>query len=207
MIALSLIFNPNPAKILFLGLGGGSLQKFFFKYCEKSFTKTIEINPQVIQVAKSYFFIPDSDRLEIIHDDGVDYLNNHKDTYDLIVSDAFDDEGLPDIFKEEKYYELCHSRLTKNGIFVINLWGSDPKSKLYIKKIKMIFNNQVLFAAADNPGNVIVFAFKTLPKELRVEQLKEQVKSLENKTSAALMIFYNRLIESAPSINGHRLNF
>lgn len=207
VIALSLIFNPNPAKILFLGLGGGSLQKFFFKYCEKSFTKTIEINPQVIQVAKSYFFIPDSDRLEIIHDDGVDYLNNHKDTYDLIVSDAFDDDGLPDIFKEEKYYELCHSRLTKNGIFVINLWGSDPKSKLYIKKIKMIFNNQVLFAAADNPGNVIVFAFKTLPKELRVEQLKEQVKSLENKTSEDLMIFYNRLIESAPSINGHRLNF
>jgi len=207
VIVLCLIFNPAPSKVLFLGLGGGSLQKFFFQYCEKTFLRTLEINPQVIQVARSFFYLPDSERSEIISDDGVDYLSNKKGTYDIIISDAFDDEGLPDAFREEQYYELCHSRLTKKGIFIINLWGSDPKSKTYIKKIKKIFNNQVLFAAADNPGNLIVFAFRAPPKELRVDQLKERVKYLEDLTDTALMLFYNRLIESASSINGHRLNF
>lgn len=207
VISLVLIFTPDPENIIFLGLGGASLQKFFFKNCKKSKLKTIEINKQVINVAKSFFNIPKSNRFEIIHGDGVEYLNDSKEIYDLIISDAFDDQGIPDIFCDEYYYNLCHARLSKKGIFIINFWGSDPKSKNYIKKIRKVFNNQVLFAAADRPGNIIVFAFKSLPKELRLNYLKKEVKRFEKISDISLMVFFNRLLESAESTTGHRLNF
>ena len=207
VMALVLIFKANPDDVLFVGLGGASLQKFFYKYCEKTTFKTLEIHPHVIQVAKSFFHCPEDKRMEIINTDGVAYLNDHNESYDLIISDAFDESGLPDIFRSDDYYQLCFERLKRKGIFLINFWGSDLKTKTYIKKIKKIFDNRVLFAAADNPGNIIVMAFKEEPKDLMINSLKEKVLAIENKTSENLMIFFNRLIDSAESKQGHRINF
>jgi hypothetical protein len=50
-------------------------------------------------------------------------------------------------------------------------------------------------------------AFKEEPKDLMINSLKEKVLAIENKTSERLMIFFNRLIDSAESKQGHRINF
>ena len=80
------------------------IQKFFYKWYKKANCLTIEINPSAINVAKQFFKIPKSSkRFKIIQDDGIDYIKNSEDEYDLILSDAFEEYGLPEVFCEIPY--------------------------------------------------------------------------------------------------------
>jgi spermidine synthase len=207
VMALSLLFNDSPNNILTIGLGGASMQKFYFKHCKKAHITALELHQQVINVAYAYFELPNDPRLDVIHGDGISFMVKHEVSYDLILSDAFDEYGIPEIFTTKEYYALCKSRLTEQGLFMINLWGSDPETPQYIKTIKRVFNQQVLFVPAGNPGNIIVMAFRKPPKELRIPVLKEKIKVIEQMIGAELMVYFNRLLENNASKDTHRLKF
>ena len=66
-----LLFNPQVKNVLSIGLGGGSIAKYIHTYCPELATTVVEINPKVIQVARSQFYVPENDeRLEVIEGDG-----------------------------------------------------------------------------------------------------------------------------------------
>ena len=167
----------------------------------------MELNSQVINVAKAYFKTPQSKRFNIIEGDAIRYLFDYAMEYDILLSDAFDDIGIPENFCTMEYFSLCKSRLSQHGIFMINLWGSDPKTMLYIDRIKSVFDGRVLYAATDNPGNIIVFAFNSLPSELRIASLKLRIKDLEKQFNLNLMVYFKRLIESSSNSNERRIKF
>ena len=206
-MSLCFVFNKSPKEILVVGLGGGSIAKFFYKHSRKSVINIVELNSQVINVAKAYFKTPQSKRFNIIEGDAIRYLFDYEMEYDILLSDAFDDIGIPENFCTMEYFSLCKSRLSQDGIFMINLWGSDPKTMLYIDRIKSVFEGRVLHAAADNPGNIIVFAFNSLPLELRIVPLKSRIKDLEKEFNFNLMVYFNRLIESNSAGNARRIKF
>ena len=206
-MSLCFVFNKSPKEILVVGLGGGSIAKFFYKHSRKSVINIVELNSQVINVAKAYFKTPQSKRFNIIKGDAIRYLFDYEMEYDILLSDAFDDIGIPENFCTMEYFSLCKSRLSQHGIFMINLWGSDPKTVLYIDRIKSVFDRRVLYAATDNPGNIIVFAFNSLPSELRIASLKLRIKDLEKQFNLNLMVYFKRLIESSSNSNERRIKF
>ena len=67
-----LLFAPHVRQILMLGLGGASIPKYIHRYLPQvDMLRVLEINPRVIQVARSHFELPDDDdRLEVIEGDG-----------------------------------------------------------------------------------------------------------------------------------------
>src|SRR6187455_3487789 len=70
-----LLFHPHPRDILMIGLGGGSLAKFVYHSLPLTRTVVVEINPDVVAVARSYFFVPgDDDRLRVQITEGSEYL-------------------------------------------------------------------------------------------------------------------------------------
>jgi spermidine synthase len=89
-----LLFNPTPANVLMVGLGGGSLAKFIYHQLPQTRTVAIEVNAQVVDIARQYFCVPpDDDQLEIIVTDGAAYLQDHKLAADVIVVDGYDAES------------------------------------------------------------------------------------------------------------------
>ena len=171
--------------------------KNFFRWFSKSNIVTIEINPSAISVAKQFFKIPlNAKRFKIIQDDGIDYIKNAKEKYDLILSDAFEEYGLPEVFCEIPYFEDCKDRLTEHGIFMINLWGSDPRTSAYIDRIKLIFEDRVLHLKSTSSGNIIVFAFNSLPNENRIDVLKRKILTMEKQIDFELMVYFNKILKN-----------
>ena len=207
VMALSLLFNDTPNHILTIGLGGASMQKFYYKHCKEAHITALELHQQVINVAYAYFELPEDPRLDVIQGDGISFMVKHEQAYDIILSDAFDEYGIPDVFTSKEYYTLCKSRLTDQGFFMINLWGSDPDTPQYIETIKAVFRGQVLFVPAGNPGNIIVMAFRKSPKELGIPALKDKIKIIEQMIGVELMVYFNRLLENNASKDSHQLKF
>ena len=73
LMAAFLPFHPEPADILIVGLGGGSLSKFCHHHLPDSRITTVEINPEVIALRDTFLIPPESPRFRIICADAVDY--------------------------------------------------------------------------------------------------------------------------------------
>jgi spermidine synthase len=158
----SLLFKPDSRQLTLVGLGGGSIAKYVWKYCPQIQQTIIELNPQVIQVARSHFFVPDDDeRLQIIEGDGIAHIQQHPGACDWLMMDAFGSNGLPPDFCTQSFFDDCADALTPDGLFTINLWGSDKKFDIYMQRMEQTFEQRVLMMPTGKPGNIIVFGFKS----------------------------------------------
>jgi spermidine synthase len=195
-MSMAALFLESPKEILCIGLGGGTMPKFFYRLFGKTKLTILELNPKVIQIAKYFFKLPISKRFNIIQGDGIQYIKNVEKKYDLLISDAFEDYGLPDEFCTISYFESCRKVLKEKGIFMINLFGSDPKTPLYRDRINLVFDQQVLYVESSKPGNVIVFAFNEENVEYSIDTLRQKIKSLEINYDLDLMLYFSRLIKN-----------
>lgn len=157
----SLLFKPAIRNTILVGLGGGSIAKYIWKYCPQIQQTVIELNPQVIQVARSHFYVPDDDeRLAIVEGDGIAYIRQHPGSCDWLMMDAFGSNGLPPDFCTQAFFDECADALPPDGLFAINLWGSDKKFDIYMQRMEQSFEQRVLMMPTGKPGNIIVFGFK-----------------------------------------------
>lgn len=197
-----LLFNDNIKNVLAIGLGGGSLPKYIHAYCPEISTKVIEINPRIIQVARSQFFVPDNDEhLEVIEGDGLLYLAEHASDADVLLIDAFDGNGIPPDFCSQDFFDQCSNALKSDGILAINLWGSDKNFDIYLQRIEQSFAGKALILPTGKPGNIAVFGFKREPNDLKLSSLRERAKILEKTHKIEFLQFVEKLAEHNQSSN------
>ncbi len=109
--------------ILIIGGGDGGAVRETLKY---SFVKNItlcEIDEEVINVAKRYFaglsLGLESDKVEIICEDGVKFLERQKEKlFDIILVDSTDPIGAAKALFNKDFYKLCLTALRDNGFLV-----------------------------------------------------------------------------------------
>ena len=67
----ALLLNPEPERVLIVGLGGGSLVKFILHHFPNCQIDVVEYRKDVVKVAHNYFQLPENDsRLNIHIGDG-----------------------------------------------------------------------------------------------------------------------------------------
>ena len=114
--------------------------------------------------------------------------------------DAFDSMGIPPNFCSQDFFDSCEAALTNQGIFAINLWGSDKKFDIYLQRIEQSFDNNVLMLPTGRPGNIVVFGFKHAP-DLRIANLHARAKMLEHMHKIEFLSFLEKLCEHNPHDN------
>lgn len=190
-----LLFSSQIKNVLSIGLGGGSVAKYIHQFCPNISQTIVEINPQIISIARSHFMVPDNDiRLNVMEGDGLVYLAKNQQSADCLMIDAFDAHGIPPDFCSQDFFDACEKTLTQQGIFAINLWGSDKSFDIYLQRIERSFNNQTLMLPTGKPGNIVVFGFKTSP-DLKIANLRERAKILQANYKIEFVSFLEKLCE------------
>jgi spermidine synthase len=141
------------------------------------------------------FHLPPNDKsLKVIHGDGISFMKEHPQSTDVLMIDAFDPDGIPRNFRSLSFFDLCRATLRQNGIFVMNIWASDPHYDLYIDRMRRVFEELILVIPTGKPGNQIVLAFNDMPHELDVKTLRAKAKTLEKTYGLEFLAFFNQLI-------------
>src|SRR3546814_15156408 len=65
-----------------------------------------------------FFMPPESDRFEIVCDDGAEFVKRDVRRCDVLLVDGFDKDGQPAHLCSSNFYRDCHSRLKPSGILV-----------------------------------------------------------------------------------------
>lgn len=175
-----LLFNGLPRRVLMVGLGGGSLAKFVYHRLPEAVTEVLEINPQVVAVARRLFELPAADaRLIVRVCDAAEFVAAEGTGYDAILVDGYDGESQVLELASPVFYGACRRRLERDGVLVVNLWGSDRRFDDYLARIKAGFPSGTLCLPAEKPGNVIVFGFRDPPAAVRWDELERKARELE----------------------------
>lgn len=154
----ALLFEPAPAKVLMIGLGGGSMLKYLHRHVPSADLTTVEINQGVIDLRQDFHIPPDSERLRIVCDDGAAFLRQTRERYDLILVDGFDGQGIPEALCSKGFYQHARAALTPSGLLVTNVQAETSQARQLRQRIGKAFDAQVIMVESDEGGNEIVTA-------------------------------------------------
>ncbi|MFC6824187.1 spermidine synthase [Halopelagius fulvigenes] len=134
---LPLLMTDDVDRVLFIGGGGFTGPKRFA--AEYNVTVDVaEIDPEVVDVAKKYFAVEESENLTIHTTGGRQFLQETNRTYDLIVLDAYKKDKVPFQLTTVEFMRLANDRLTEDGVLFANVISapSGPASKFYRAQYK-----------------------------------------------------------------------
>ncbi len=158
LMLAALAHQPQPERILFLGLGGGTLPRVLRHYYPKARVDSIDIDPAVVEVAKKYFGVEEDDRTEIFVRDGREQfreLARQGRNYDLVFLDAYGGGYIPRHLTTGEFLELVKKVLTDGGLVVANLQPGLDSYHAQRRTMAAVFRNQWSYGSG---GNVIVVA-------------------------------------------------
>ncbi len=173
-----LLFHPAPRRALMIGLGGGSLAKFFHRRLPGLSTRVLETDERVIATARSLFHVPADDaRLAVEHGDGVQALE--LDCCDLLVVDGFEDESASPALVRQSFFDAAASALETPGAFVMNFMDDDRDLDRHLRRVERAFGGAVLAFKALRDPNIVVLALKGAPREIPWRELRARAQRLE----------------------------
>lgn len=127
--------------ILILGVAGGSVIKTLTDEIHfKGKIIGVDIDPEIIQVANSYFQLDEIPNLSIVIQDAFEFILKNKATFDLIIIDVFQDTKMPSFLFDAYFIAQCLKNVEKNGFILFNtmLLNSDEnlRNQKFIKDCK-----------------------------------------------------------------------
>ncbi|HKU45440.1 MAG TPA: transferase [Burkholderiales bacterium] len=184
-----LLFHPQPREALMIGLGGGSLAKFFFKHLKKTRTRVVELDERIVRAAREHFALPAGIEVEI--GDGADALT--PECCDVLVLDAFEDELHVPRLASQEFYDGAFLALAEPGAMVVNFMDDDPKFDQTLQRLERAFGGAVLAMPALYDPNILAFAFKGLAPSIAWRELRARAERLESRLGLPFTRYVQRL--------------
>jgi spermidine synthase len=187
-----LLFHPEPREALLIGLGGGSIAKFFHRNLRSTRVRAVELDPRVVAAARVQFHLPPNDaRLAVEVGDGRDALS--PECCDVLVLDAFDDERHVQALATQEFYDAAYLSLAERGAMVVNFMDDDPKFDQSLERLERAFGGAVLAMRALYDPNLLVFALKGMPREFSWRALFERARASEARYGLPFPKYVSRL--------------
>ena len=168
ILGMLMMENKNNLRNLVVGLGGGGLLTFIFHHVKELTMTAVEIDPEIVKVAKEYFGLSeDKNRLEIVVDDGLEFLKNSKNSkYHSITFDVDSKDitmGMscpPREFVQKDILTAVEASLSDDGIFILNFVSRDDSMRENVlKSIREVFPNLFSYKLEEDV-NEIFYCFK-----------------------------------------------
>lgn len=118
-----LLSHKNPQKVLIIGGGDGGVLREVLRHSTVQKVTMVEIDGSVVERSKKY--LPslskgafDDPRVELLIEDGIAYVANTNEKFDVIICDSTDPIGPGKVLFTEEFYSYCARALSEEGIFV-----------------------------------------------------------------------------------------
>jgi len=156
MTHIPMAVNPKIRDVLVIGAGDGGVIRELTKYDFIERIDMAEIDKLVVDICKKY--LPqtacklDDKRVNIYYEDGLKFVRNKHNEYDLIIVDSTDPFGPGEDLFTKEFYGNCYKALKESGILV-NQHESPyyPNDALAMqrthKRIKSVFPTALVYQA------------------------------------------------------------
>ncbi|MDD3608446.1 MAG: hypothetical protein PHI49_01690 [Halothiobacillaceae bacterium] len=155
----ALAFMDAPRRILLYGLGGGALARHLLRLYPQCTVTAVEYRAALPEIAHDWFDLPRSSRLTIHIDDAFAHARTlESSSYDLILVDLFDAQGMSELDRDDFIAHLAHA-LSREGMLSANLWRSDwARFVCAMRAMEDAFAGCTLYLPVPERGNAVALA-------------------------------------------------
>lgn len=120
---IPVVTHPNPQKVLVIGGGDCGVANELLKYKEIKEIDMVEIDEIVVEecidkLPEISGNAPHDDRLKFLFEDGVKFVQDKKDIYDVAIVDSSDPIGPAEVLFSEDFYVNLRNSLKEDGVMV-----------------------------------------------------------------------------------------
>lgn len=185
LVFAGLLLNQNPERALFIGLGGGVLPRKFSRHFPGMEADVVEIDPEILNVAKKYFFFEPGDKTRVHISDGRVFVRrqagrNPRPLYDLVVLDAFNSEYIPFHLTTREFLEQVNTILSPGGVVVANVFHNNQLFDAQVKTFLDVYGRCYVFKGTESINAVLVSPGTDLP-DLEKERAFSTARQLESR--------------------------
>ncbi len=163
-----LFVHPSPKNVLVIGGGDGGTAREVIRHHGVEKCTMVEIDAMVVDACKQH--IPqtaaalDDDRIQLIIGDGVQFVNETQEKFDVIIVDSTDPIGPAQPLFGEAFYQDVFNCLTDDGIVVSqgeSSWYALEIQQSLLKVLNKVFPQSYLYSFSNltYPGGLWSFTF------------------------------------------------
>lgn len=154
---LTLATRLRPADACLLGLGGAGVAHYLNGLLETLELHAVEYNPEVIDIANSYFMATRLNHLKIIEQDASLFVKQSATRYQHLMIDLFDAHSFPDHCNTDSFFLDCRQLLLPDGILAVNLANPQEQWPVFTH-IRKVFDQRTVVLPVKKSSNMIVLA-------------------------------------------------
>jgi len=157
------LFVPEPRRILIVGLGAGVLSRWSAHYFPEATVDSIELDPDVVEVAKKFFGFEQRERQRVFIRDArvqIKIFLRQQTKYDVIMLDAFSGGYIPFQLTTKEFFQECRDILSPQGALVVNLKPGWVIYQYQRRTLATVFPEQYPFGGASGSEVVVALPSK-----------------------------------------------
>lgn len=189
MSLASLLLQPNPRRVLIIGLGGGTLPMALRDIAAEATIDTVEIDAAVVRVAKNYFGYVEDEKNRAITQDARVYGKRaalRGLEYDLIILDAFNGEYIPEHLMTVEFLQEMQALLSDGGVLVANTFANSELYDYESATYAAVFGEFLNFRSPATGNRIIIVPQARLPADQRSELSAEAMQARAEQLQTAL---------------------
>ena len=149
-MTLALAYAASQDSVLEIGAAAGRTSTYLAETFDGIEVTAVELDAEVIALAKQDFGLRDRPNLSIVVQDGRVFLNRTSAAYDVILIDAYRGSFVPFHLVTREFYETARSRLKQGGALALNI---EPSSMVYdaaLATLDAVFDHVDLYEVERN---------------------------------------------------------
>jgi spermidine synthase len=192
------LYQPNPRRVLIVGLGGGAMVRFLMHHEPQVQIDAVEIDPAVVRIAGEYFGVRSGGNVRVHTADAVAFVESTTDRYDLILMDAFlrpssgtDATGVPTGLKTLEFLKRLKQTLAPGGVIAFNVNEHD-KITDDIAAVTSAFGHATVYRCPPSDNKVVIATEGVLATD---DEMRARIGALDARFAGALSfaeVFRNR---------------
>ena len=177
MVHVPMLSHGDAKKVLIIGGGDGGILREVLKHQNVESVTQVEIDQQVIDMCIQY--LPnhsagayDNPKANIVIADGVDFVNECTEKFDVIISDSTDPMGPGEVLFTSRFYQGIKNCLNDGGVFVaqngVSFMQTDEVTTTH-QRLSPLFKEASFYSGAvpTYVGGIMTFAWATDNLELK----------------------------------------
>jgi predicted O-methyltransferase YrrM len=160
------IRSREPRSVLVLGLGAGSVVHLLRRdLLVKAPITALEIDPVMVEIARTHFALDSWPNLEVITADAVEWAARSERRFDLAIVDLFHEADVPAACRTRRFLETLRDRLAPGGMLVFNVVKSRPAARDEAAKFAALFASTLGHTRALEVRGNLILVFERPPTD------------------------------------------
>ncbi len=155
----------EPRRILIVGLGGGTLPMFLRKHYPDAAIDVVDIDPEVVYVAKEFFGFREDSGMQAHVADGRQFIEKTRQPYDVIFLDAFGSDSVPEHLTTQEFLRAVRRAVKPGGSVAGNLWGRgyNPLYDSMVRTYQEVFDEVYILDVREAANKILLALPRTQP--------------------------------------------